>query len=283
MEVITPVHLEEALGELYRDSSQSILAGGTDFLVKRKNGQINPSRAINIYNLQELKFIRKEQGQLIIGPLMTHQELVESSMVGQYAPLLAAACSQVGSLQIRNRGTLGGNLVTASPAGDTMPALVVSNATLLLRSAHSEREVSIVDFINGPGKTVLQPGELLTAIKIPCWEPEQIGFYRKLGQRKAMAISIVSVAFKARLVNQVLEDVRIACGSVGPTVMELKRTAQNLTRYSLWGEELWTLVSDAGAETSPISDVRASQEYRRKMVGALLYEGLQDLSINKRC
>lgn len=281
MEVVTPIYLEEALIKLQQDPQLSVLAGGTDFLVKWKNNLIDPQRAINILKLTELKFIRQEKGQLIIGPLMTHQELTESDLVRKHAPILAAACAQVGSLQIRNRGTLGGNLVTASPAGDTLPALVVANASLTLRSAHAERVVSIRDFFNGPGKTILQPGELLTAITVPCLEPDETYFYRKLGQRQAMAISIVSVACKAKLVNQVIKDIQIACGSVGPTVLELTKTAQNLTGCSLQDKKTLALAAEAGSETNPISDIRASEEYRREMVGALLYEGLQNLQSSK--
>ncbi|MEG6523883.1 FAD binding domain-containing protein [Desulfotomaculum sp. 1211_IL3151] len=282
MEVVTPLDLEEALIKLQQDPQVEVLAGGTDLLVKWKNNLIDPQRAMNILKLTELKFIREEKGQLIIGPLMTHQELTEADLVRKNAPILAAACAQVGSLQIRNRGTLGGNLVTASPAGDTIPALVVANASLTLRSAQAERIVSIRDFFKGPGKTVLQPGELLTAITVPCRTSDETYFYRKLGQRQAMAISIVSVACKAKLVNQVIKDIQIACGSVGPTVLELTQTARNLTGCGLQDKKILALAANAGSETNPISDIRAAKEYRRDMVGALLYEGLQKLQGSQR-
>ncbi|SHK68512.1 FAD binding domain-containing protein [Desulforamulus aeronauticus] len=277
MDVITPQNLQEALEELAKDPCAGVLAGGTDLLVKWKSNTINPPRVFTILGLQELNFIREEEGRLCIGPLVTHQDLAESAVVQRHAPLLAKACAQVGSLQIRNRGTIGGNLVTASPAGDTIPALVVLNASVVLQSAQGERQVPLREFITGPGKTVLQPGELLTAVSFPCMEATEVGFYRKLGQRQAMAISIVNLALKATLENAVIKDISIACGSVGPTVVELKRTANRLKGHSLDTSELRNIVVNAGDETNPISDIRASEEYRRQMVGELLYEGLQSL------
>ncbi len=277
MDVITPQNVKEVLEELAKDPYAGVLAGGTDLLVKWKSNIITPPRLFTILGLQELNFIREEEGYLKIGPLVTHQDLAESAIVQRHAPLLAKACGQVGSLQIRNRGTIGGNLVTASPAGDTIPALVVLNASVVLQSAQGERQVPLRDFITGPGKTVLQPGELLTAVLFPCMEVTEVGFYRKLGQRQAMAISIVNLALKATLENAVIKDICIACGSVGPTVVELKKTANRLKGHCLDTSELRDVVANAGDETSPISDLRASQEYRRKMVGELLYEGLQSL------
>ena len=276
MEVITRTNLAEVFDELQNHPSANVLAGGTDFLVKWKDKRIDPLRVINIAELNELKYIRVEDGRVLIGALVTHQEVAESIHVRQYATVLADASSQVGSTQIRNRGTIGGNLVTASPAGDTIPALWVLNAALVLKSADSEREVPVREFITGPGKTVLQPGELVTAVSVPLAEVGEIGFYKKLGPRQALAISIVSMAVKMKLGAGSIERISIACGSVGPTVVELKETTQRLIGCQLNPKEIWQRVAEAGNEASPITDVRASREYRQKMVGALLYEGLCD-------
>lgn len=320
MDVITPTSVTEALqllkeivqkGTQTKINSQSkeespscVVAGATDFLVKLKEKKINPSKVLNISRLDELKFVRDEGERLVLGPLITHQEITESTLIRQYAPILVEACSQVGSVQIRNRGTLGGNLATASPAGDSIPALYVLGATLTLKSiksvnsafAHTasiERQIPIREFFLGPGKTVLQPGELITSINIPKMGPEEVGFYLKLGQRKAQAISVVGVAVKATIkaatkstmnstINSTIhgkyiERISIACGSIAPTVIQLTQTEKKLTGARLNPEELWKLVAGAGEETSPIYDIRASQEYRKKMVGALLYQGLYDL------
>lgn len=277
MEVITPVNLAEVLNYLSEEPNTPLLAGGTDLLVKWKEGKANPDRVLNIQKLAELRCIQKDGEKLVFGSLCTHEDISTSQLVWQHAPVLAQACSQVGSPQIRNRGTLGGNLATASPAGDTLPALFVLGGLLTLTSSRGLRQVAVKEFFVGPGKTVLQSDELITEVAIPIMAEGEKGFYRKLGQRKALAISIVSVAVKVKTGAGAIESFSAACGSVGPKVMELTKTAAAIAGCPLAPEELWHRTAGAGEETDPLSDIRASRLYRQEMVRVLLYQGLYDL------
>ncbi|MCD6427085.1 MAG: xanthine dehydrogenase family protein subunit M [Caldisericaceae bacterium] len=259
-----------------------VLAAGTDLVVRLKNNMVKEGNILDISRVKELKGIFTDGNILHILPLTTHSEIIEYPDSKKVAQVLYDACRTVGSPQIRNRGTLGGNVANASPAGDTIPALFVQEAKLKLQSKDGERVISVEDFFTGPGKTVMKPNELLTDISFPKMEEDEIGFFKKLGQRNALAISMVSVAAKLKKsgVNR-FDKALVAFGAVAPTVVRGTRVENALTDTEVDSPEKIRYIAQlAWREVSPISDVRASLQYRQDMSINLLYEGLLELYKN---
>ncbi len=257
-----------------------VLAAGTDLVVRLKNNMVKEENILDISRIKELKGIFTEGNMLHVLPLTTHAEIIEYPDSEKIARVLYDACKTVGSPQIRNRGTLGGNVANASPAGDTIPALFVQEAKLKLQSKNGERVISVEDFFTGPGKTVMKPNELLTDIYFPKMEDDEIGFFKKLGQRDALAISMVSVAVKLKKSSAVnrFDRALVAFGSVAPTVVRGTRVENALTDTEVDSPEKIRYIAQlAWREVSPITDVRASLQYRQDMSVNLLYEGLLEL------
>lgn len=276
MKIYSPVSLSEALAFLEEHkASVCLLGGGTDFVVKYKEGLLKYNVGCNIYGIRELRFIKEIGDKLIIGALSTYRDIIDSPLVKKHIPLLAEACGVVGSPQIRNRGTIGGNIGTASPAGDTIPSLMVLGADLKLVSTQGERIVNIRNFFLGPGKTVLKPNEIITEIIVDKLKMDEGAFYSKLGMRNALAISIVGVAAKVKLSGNQFERVEFAAGSVGPAVIYGRM--KSLEMVDLSNKELWDKAQLIKEEINPITDVRATAEYRKEMAASLLYQGLLSL------
>lgn len=275
MKIYRPGSISEALKFLVANGTRAcLLAGGTDLAVDFKNGSLNLEACCDISGLDELRFITEYQDTIAIGPLTTHQEIVESALLNKQAPLLAQASATVGSLQIRNRGTIGGNIGTASPAGDTLPALLVLGAQLKVSNCDGERFIKSREFFRGPKKTVLKPGEIITEISFPKLKEGERGFYSKLGARNALAISIVGVAAKLKVTRGIFEKVEVALGSVAPTV-HYQRLAY-LEGEDLAKRELWNRLQQIKDEVSPITDMRATSHYRKEMAVALLFQELRE-------
>lgn len=275
--LVRPKTLPEALG-LLDEFGQEIepVAGGTDLLVKLEDWRIRPSQVMDLSALNELKQIRLVGEDLHLGALVTHTAVLESPLTRTEAPLLVMGCRTVGSTQIRNMGTLGGNLATASPAGDSIPALVALEAKVVLASKKGERTLPVEDFLVGPGKTERRREELIKEIILPCAREGEKGFYNKLGQRNALAISIANVAVWVRLGERknTLSRVRIAFGALAPTVKRGRMVEDALTDRELDEASLKGITQLAWKEVAPITDIRASAQYRRDMAIALLYQSL---------
>ena len=234
------------------------IAGCTDVYVGLHFGTMAQKRFIDLWRLKELHGISVEKDVVRIGALSTYTEIIESTIVQKRVPMLVAASREVGGAQIQNRGTLGGNVANASPAGDTLPVLAAANARIVLRSKNGTRTVAFDSYYTGYRKSVRQPDELITAIEIPRVDGTQ--WWRKVGTRRAQAISKIMIgAVRGR-------DVRIAFGSVAPTVVLARKTAAVL---SAGGS-----VADAQAalrtEIAPIDDVRSTGEYRARVAANLL-------------
>jgi len=189
------------------------------------------------------------------------------------------AVKTIGSPQIRNRGTIGGNICNASPAGDSIPALVVSEARFVVKSLDNERIIDIKDFFVGPGKTSLKQDEILYKIIIPEWKENEIGFFNKLGQRNAMSISIASVAVKLeREKDNKFKKAFVSFGAVSPVVNRATKCENLLTERELDSKDyIFEAANCALDEVNPITDVRATREYRREVSKYLLYESLLNL------
>ena len=272
-ELLQPRSLQEALEmkKNYGDKAR-VLAGGTDLLVLLKDQKLTAEAVMSLAGVRDLNFIRYEDGRgATLGALATHGGVAASPIIQQKFPDLAEACSQVGAVQIQNLGTVGGNLCNASPAADVAPPFLLMDAVLILASARGERRVSIHDFFQGPRRTVLQADEILKEIFVPEVPGRRGATYLKLGRRKAMEIAIVGIGVAIHLngSDQVVSECRIAMGSVAPTPVRARRGEEILRNQEVRDELIEEVAVVAAEEASPISDVRASREYRLDMIRVL--------------
>ncbi|SHF92647.1 FAD binding domain-containing protein [Ornithinibacillus halophilus] len=278
--LVSPSTLDECL-LLLNDQKHSVqlLAGGTDAVVRMKEGVWNPDTWINIKNLDALRYIEEVNHEIHIGALTSHTDLVESKLINERADVLAQAAKEIGAIQLQNMGTIGGNIATASPAGDTIPALFVLDAKIELRSLTDTRLIPIREIFTGPGRTVKKSDEIITKIIIRSQDEDEIGIFEKLGPRKAQSISIVNVAISLKMGEKPREclEGKIAFGSVAPTIIRATKCEYMLKLNPLFDDVIHDIASAAWKEVMPISDVRASAKYRRNMASSLLERGLYRL------
>lgn len=267
--VLLPTSLGELWAMLGDEPGCAVFAGGTDLLVRRRAGIGDP--LVCLERITELREIHESDGWLCIGAGATHAACSAAPLVARHAPVLALAMRRIGSPQVRNMGTIGGNICTASPAGDSLPSLHILKAEVVLRSPGSERVLSIADFIRGPGKTDLRPGEILTEVRVPSAADFQVQHFEKVGQRNAQAIAVVSLAALVRLSRRgIVEEARLALGSVGPTVVRPREAEETLVGRRLSLTALREAAGLVRAAVSPIDDIRATADYRREVAGNLL-------------
>jgi CO/xanthine dehydrogenase FAD-binding subunit len=268
--LLEPRSLGEAL-RLLRDEGPLVpLAGCTDVYVGLHFGTVPQQRFLDLQGLRALRGLRLRGDTLVIGALATYTEILRSPLVRRRLPILAEASRWVGSPQIQNRGTLGGNVANASPAGDTLPVLAVAEATVVLRSLDDERRVPFGSFYTGYRRTVMRPDELIVAIEVPPVEGRQ--WFRKVGTRAAQAISkVVMAAVRAR-------RPRVALGSVAPTVVRVPRTEAVLAAGGELAEAQAVLVE----EIQPIDDLRSTAAYRRRVSANLLAQFWSETTTSRR-
>jgi xanthine dehydrogenase small subunit len=258
LEVLEPRTLAEALRMLRDEEGVVPLAGATDLYVGLNFGTLEPRRFVNLWGLAPLRRIALRGGTLSIGALATYTAMIRSRQVQRRLPMLAQAAREVGGMQIQNRGTLGGNIANASPAGDTLPVLAAAEATVVLRSTSGERRVPFAGFYTGYRESLRRPDELITAVEVGTVEGAQ--WFRKVGTRAAQAISkVVMAAVRS-------PAPRIALGSVAPTVIRLSRTERALAD----GAGIDDAAGIAESEIQPIDDLRSTAGYRRRVVSNLL-------------
>lgn len=258
LDLVRPKSVEQALRAMADDPSLVPIAGCTDVFVGLNAGTFPGTRFLDLWPLEELREIGIRNGAIAIGALATHAMIQESAAVTNRIPILAAACREIGGIQIQNRGTLGGNVANASPAGDTLPVLAVADAVVVLRSASGERRVPFNAFFTGYRTTVRRPDELIVAFELP--PIVDVQWFRKVGTRAAQAISKVVMAVVGG------ERPRIAVGSVGPTVIRCTKTEAAIAGGATFDEASHILE----AEVQPIDDIRSTASYRRRVCGNLL-------------
>jgi len=268
--------LKEAL-ELAKEfgSRKRFLSGGTDVAVRLKEGLVKEDVVVDLSRVTELRFVREESGVVHVGACATHADLSASPIVRKHGCALALAASRVGGPQIRNMGTVGGNVANASPAGDTIPALIVLDAVVSIASQTGTREVPIIDFFTGPGRSVLATEELVTELHFPATGPRELTGFGKLGARQAMTISTANVAFYFKMGdNRRIVEARIAFGSVAPTVVRAHKTEQMFCQLPplLSWDAIRGAAQMAWKEVAPIDDLRATAVYRKEAVVGLLAE-----------
>jgi len=260
-------------------SEVKVLAGGTDLVVLLKEKKIAPSRLLNIQSVGEMDFVEEAGSTVRIGALARHADLAASPLLREKVPVLAEAVGMIGSVQIRNLGTIGGNLANASPAADSAGPLLALGARAVIAGGNGQEEVPLGDFFTGPGQTVLKPDQLLKEIVFDLPSRRSWGGYFKLTRRQGVDLALVSVAFQAELdrSGQRLGQVAIALGGVAPTPIRAKEAEKMLTGCSPEeAEERFSAAAQAAREaTRPISDVRASADYRRAVIEAYVRCGAE--------
>lgn len=256
--LLQPRSLADALVMLRDEGPLVPMAGCTDLYVSLNFGTLKDTRFLNLWGLEALRKIEVRGEVLAIGALATHTDLIRSPLVRKRIPMLAAAAREVGGVQIQNRGTIGGNVANASPAGDTLPVLAAADATVVLSSAAETRRVPFTSFYTGYRQSIRRPGELITGFEIPAIRGTQ--WFRKVGTRAAQAISKIVIAGVGG------DAPRIALGSVAPTVVRARRTEAALAGGAPLEEAQRILLE----EIAPIDDIRSTAVYRRRVAANLL-------------
>lgn len=274
---LAPADLDSALAAL-AGGNATILAGGTDLMPQINAGKVafRPI-LLNIRRIPELRAVEVGQGRITIGALVTINELKDNPVIAKAVPLLAEAADHFASDQVRNMGTIGGNVANASPAGDTLVPLLVLDAEVELASASGRRSIPMAEFFTGPGRTVRRPDELITGLSLPLPRLRTVSRFVKFGTRPALDISAVSIGFSATLDSGRLSDVRVAFGAVGPTPMRGRATEAVLEGAPLDAGLVAKAATTARDEVKPIDDLRASAWYRRELVHNLLGKVLSDV------
>jgi CO/xanthine dehydrogenase FAD-binding subunit len=274
-----PPTLSQALHLLASQGDRaSVIAGGTDLLVRMKEKRLAPEMLVDIQGLPELKALELSRDGLHLGALRTHAEIASSSSVLAQAPVLAQASGSVGAVQTRNLGTLGGNLCAGVPSMDGAPALLAMEAEVNIAAVGGTRSLPLHQFFRGPSLTALEPGELLLEVVIPVTSLRKPASFHKFGRRKALSLALVNAAAAFRLdkAGRIAEP-RVALGAVAPTPMRAPNVEDYLTGKS--PEEPQVLQKAgrlAAEEAKPIDDFRASAAYRRELIRVLVGRALAD-------
>lgn len=268
------VHIPRTLEELWpileKDPDIDIYAGGTDYLVRRRRGEKAHETMACLERIESLKGISEDDKQVCIGACATFSQILATNVARVQLLLLVKAAGVLGSPHIRNMGTIGGNIATASPAADSLPPLYALDAEVELITRDSSRILPVKDFIKGPGKTV-RPGEIISSVRLKKSGTFNINHFEKIGQRQALSIAIVSFAAAMKVdENNIIKDARLAWGSVGPTVIRSFEAEKLLIDRPLSLSSLQDASEIVREEVQPIDDIRASKEYRRESAGNIL-------------
>jgi len=277
-----PTTLAEA-SRLLRENGPGgrFLAGGTDLVIAMKEKGLLPKYIVDLKRVPGLAGIRENgDGSLSIGALTTMYAIETSPVIKKKYPFLAQSAAEVGSIQIRNRATVGGNMANATPSADVAPSLIALNATANIAGAAGERTLPMEDFFRGPGQNAMSADEILTEIKIPKTGPQLVGEYIKFSPRDMMDLAYVGVAVAYNLGDdKKCSGVRIVLGAVAPTPIRAKNS-EALLEGQVLTEEIAAKVGDEAArESKPISDVRSSADYRRAMVGVMTKRAILNAAV----
>lgn len=275
---LAPQSIKEAMSLLnqYREEG-TIVAGGTDLLVRMKNGECSPDVLVNLHNIKELDYIRyAEEEGLEIGALTVVGDLAKSLIVQDRYGVLAQAAAILGTPSIRRMATVCGNLSNAAPSADMAPALLVLNAKLKIMAKDTTKKINLVDFFTGPGKTALKPGEMVTAVLVPEMPPGSSAVYLKQSRCKGSDLAIVGVAALVVMDGDVVKEVKIALGAAAPVPLRAIEAEKILRGKKLKEKLLEEAGQVAAKQASPIDDIRSSAEYRTKLVLTLVKRAIKE-------
>lgn len=272
----SPESLAHAYDLLSSGDAWRPIAGGTDLMVQI-TGELAPppERVLDLWRLDELRGISRESDALVLGALTTYTDIRSSDVCQEHLPALVAAAATIGAAQIQNRGTIGGNIVNASPAGDTLPVLLATDAEIVLGSVSGERTVASADFWTGYRQTARRPDELVVRVRIPVSPGRQVRF-RKVGTRRAQAISKIVIALSWRPDAGVWRDVRVALGSIAATPVRARETERVLEGAAAGSESADRGAATIAEEIHPIDDVRSTADYRRVVTARVLHRLLRE-------
>jgi CO/xanthine dehydrogenase FAD-binding subunit len=276
-EYFEPKTLREAAGLLVKYKRRArLLAGGTDLMIEMKGGYVKPKCLINLKKIKGLDKISysKKEG-LSIGSLVTWTNILSSKPIDQYYPILRETASLIGCPQIRNIGTIGGNICHASPGADSAPALMIYKAQCVVAGPGRERIIPIEEIFAGVQKISLKQGEILTRLRLPTPDTGSKGCYLKFSPRRAMDLPIVGVGVLVRASDGIFQDVKIALGAVAPTPIRARRAESFLCGKPVNDESIRKAAGEAVMESKPITDVRASRDYRLGLVEELTYRAIK--------
>ncbi|MGA9994715.1 MAG: xanthine dehydrogenase family protein subunit M [Pyrinomonadaceae bacterium] len=281
-ELRVPKDLDDALAILAGEPEVwRPFAGGTDLMVLFEAGKLDHKKFVSIWNLPELKGIEVSDESVTLGALTTYTEVQQSGVLQREFPMLCRAAMETGGIAIQNRGTLGGNIANASPAGDSPPALMVYNAELELISQAGTRRIEYQNFHTGYKKMQMRADELIKSIRLPRAGVPLVHYYRKVGTRKAQAISKICFAATARMEEDRAAEVRIALGSVAPTVVRCIRTEAVLKDRKIDARTINEAKAELSREIAPIDDIRSTANYRLQVSINLLEDFLTSLNAEK--
>jgi len=280
-ELKTPASLDEALWLLGSEPGVwRPFAGGTDLMVLLEAGKLQHKRFISLWGLPELSGIEVDESHVTVGAMTTYSQIQQHNVLRAEFPMLCEAASLTGAIAIQNRGTLGGNIANASPAADSLPALLVYEAELELISSGGSRLVPYNDFHTGYKTTVMREDELIRAIRLPRTTANWKQHLRKVGTRKAQAISKVCIAAMAEVDGDIVKDIRLAYGSVAPTPVRVWKAEAVLKGEKIDSATIKAARVEVLNELKPIDDVRSTADYRSLVAANLLGEFLNQLESN---
>jgi len=281
-EYFRPKSLEEALSLSARFGDKGrFMAGGTEVINEIRGGRSKPEQIIDIKQVPGIGAITPTANGLILGPLTRIRDIEKSDYLQKYYPALSNAAGSMASTQVRNKATVGGNICRASPSADMIPPLLALSSTLKIMGINTEKTVPLNEFLVGPGRTIIKPGEIMTEIHVPGLPPYSACTYIKLSPRKQMDLAIVGVAITITTDASVsrCSYIKIALGAVSPTAVLAAKAAQLLTGNLLTDAVIAQAADMAATECKPVTDVRSSDWYRRKMVAVLVKRAITS-SIN---
>ena len=276
-EYVAPQSLQEACALLVEHGEGArVLAGGSDLLVKMKDGRINPAVLVSLKYLEDLKPIRydADMGAVIIGARATHSDVMNSSILLEKYRSVCEAAHSMAAYQIRNVGTVGGNLVNAVPSADMPPILIALGARARIAGPGRERTIPLEEFFVGPGRTVLEKGEILADIVVPD-QPATGSNYQRFGLRRAGSLAVAGIACSVTVSDGVCRDARVVLGAVAPTPMRAREAEKILRGARISPEIIAEAAKAAAAESKPINDIRGSIAYRRNLVDVLTRRSLK--------
>lgn len=262
----------EGASELLEKKNVIAVAGGTDVIIRLRRGVVRDVALVNINGISDICRITEADGGLLVGSGVKLSKVASDKRVVECYPALADGARMVGTPQIRNLGTIGGNVCNASPCADTAPGLLVSDASVVISNGRSERRVGIGEFWTGPGKSVLFPGDIVTSFFLPTLSKQTRQGFLKLGPRRAADIAVVNLGISMSVKEGMLSDVRIALGSVAPTPLRAGSAEALMEGKREQDIDYCEIAAAASSDIAPISDVRASEWYRRETVAALVEE-----------
>jgi len=280
-EFLTTKKIEEAFDYLDKFSKVQILAGGTDLLVEihKKSSRLpHFDYLLDIKNISELKFIIPIDNSIEIGPLVTHSRLINEPIIKNNFSILVVAAQTIGSAQIRNRGTVGGNIVNGSPAADLLPPLIALKAEVELTSKKGKRVLSLEEFLTGPYKTKLQAHELLTKIKIPLLGAGYYTDFQKIGRRKALSVARLSLALVTKIdEDSIFRDTRIVPGSATPYPQSFPKSEKAVNGKSIFNIDLEEISKITSNEMVSITGERWSTPYKKPTIAILIKRALEEI------